>query len=288
MIGSALAWLGEDDPEALRPKVRAFEIILVLHVLADLWCYPPIHGGATTPEMFAAPVTATALAGVYFSGRWRRAALAGLAAVMTILAVALFPSTANHLYLQVLFLGLAASLDIDDPGECRLLLASVRWMAVVVLFYAGLQKLVHGHYFQGEFFAVHIRAAKFQAVLAYLLPADELARLLSYSAAPGAGPYRIESPLMLLLSNASYLAELGAAVLLLFRRTRLLGLALGVASLVAIEIVVRELLFGALFLDAMLLWAPGAANRRAIPVFAVFYGWLLLMRLQIVPEITFL
>ena len=52
-------------------------------------------------------------------------------------------------------------------------------MVLVVLFYSGLQKLVHGYWLRGQFLAWSMWQDSFRTALEPLLPAEEFTRLTS-------------------------------------------------------------------------------------------------------------
>ena len=149
---------------------------------------------------------------------------------------------------------------------------------MAVLFWAGLQKVLHGYYFGGEFLSYAIsQEARFAQLFGVLLPSDELIRLQSYGrpAPLGAGPFRTESWALLMISNATYLTEIGVAIGLLVRRLRPFALCGAMALIVAIEIAAREVLFGALYIGLIALFSERALNWRLLPMFAVIYAYLL-------------
>lgn len=281
-LGGLLARVGEDDPATRGAKLRTFEVILLLHICAEHWSwYLDGHTGWLRPVL-ALPLVA---AGVFL--RWTRLPFLGLLVLHAFVIADTFPQTANHVWLEALLFGILAFLDHEEEAEQGLILGSVRWIVLVVFFYAGLQKLVHGFYVKAQLLAVYMRTEKFQAVLQYLVPDDELARLTALDSRVGDGPYRVESPLLVLVSNASYIVEMGVPCLLLFRKTRTVGLLLALGFLVATEAMARELFFGALYLNGLLLFVPGDLRRRSLPAFALFYVWLVLIRLGLLPEVTF-
>jgi uncharacterized membrane protein YhaH (DUF805 family) len=223
---------------------------------------------------------------VGWRARWSRAAFA-LALVVSILRLAnQFPFAANHHYLELGVLALGTLFDDRREGEDQLLLQSCRWLVATVLFWAGLQKILHGYYFGGEFLSYAIsQEARFAQIFGVLLPSDELIRLQSYGrpAPLGAGPYRAESWALVLVSNATYLMEILVALGLLVRRLRPFALCGALALIVAIEVAAREVLFGALFLGLVSLFARRALNWQLFPVFAALYAHLLAAGLGIVP-----
>ncbi len=210
--------------------------------------------------------------------RWSRAAFAIALGVSIIRIANQFPFSANHHYLELGVLALGTLFDDRKEGEAQLLLQSCRWLVVVVLFWAGLQKILHGYYFGGEFFSYAIsQEVRFAQIFGILLPSDELIRLQSYGrpAPLDAGPFRTESWALLIVSNATYLMEIGVAIGLLLRRLRPFALCAAMALIVAIEVAAREVLFGALYLGLIALFSRRALNWRLLPMFAVLYAYLI-------------
>ena len=89
------------------------------------------------------------------------------------------------------------------------------------------------------------------------------------------------------LSNAVYAFEIAAAALLLARATRTATAVSCIVFLGLIEIGAREILFGAVFANLLLLFFSSDLNRRLLPVFALLYLWLVAMRLGLVPPMYF-
>jgi hypothetical protein len=218
--------------------------------------------------------------------RWSRAAFGFALAVSIIQVLNQFPFSANHQYLELGILALGTLFDDRSEGDDQLLLQSCRWLVATVLFWAGLQKILHGYYFGGEFLSFAIsQEPRFAQIFGLLLPSDELIRLqsLGQSAEVGAGPYRAASWALVLVSNATYLMEIGVAIGLLIRRVRPFALVAGVALIFAIEVVAREAFFGAFYVGLLTLFAPRALNWRLFPMFAAFYVYLLAAAFGIVP-----
>jgi hypothetical protein len=220
--------------------------------------------------------------------RWRRAGLGALFALQLVAVVAAFPQTANHTYLQLELLELLLWLDARVEAEQELALRALRWIFAVVFFWAGVQKLVHGYYDRGEYFAFYLNERSFATLLGPLISSAELARLgPDLARTAGSGPYHFESARMLLLSNLGYLAELGIPVLLLHSRWRRVGVVAGVLFLAFTEALARELHFGALYLSGLLLFWPSDANRRILPLYFALYAWMALTSLGLLPEVSF-
>jgi hypothetical protein len=180
-----------------------------------------------------------------------------------------FPFTPNHTFLAFLVLALFAWLDPDREEDAGLLLRGLRWLTVIVFFYAGLQKALHGLYFRGEFLSWMIAQGvdRWEAVFGWMIPDAELARLGSYPRyLVGAGPYRVEAPLLVLASNAVWLGELLLSLLLVLRRSRELAALAAVALVFTIQLAPREFMFALLYTQMLLLFVRGDLNRRLLPL----------------------
>ena len=233
----------------------------------------------------AALGTATALGAA--AALWRdRRVFFGFALLQTWYVCYYFPLTGNHRYLEVLLAVLLGMFDERNAVERRLLLRAVRWTVVVVLFYSGLQKLTHGYFIDGQFLAWSLWRDSFRTALAPLLPADELVRLTGYGALPGDGPYRVVSPLFVMLSNGVWLAEISLA-LALFLRPRPVAWVLACVFMVGTQVVARELFFGIEFIAAILLFARRNVLSPIVRPVAVLLVLGILVRLGWLPQVIF-
>lgn len=222
---------------------------------------------------------------------WTSRLVAALVLVELILSSS---AAANHLFLELVCWGFFALLDERDEREAALLLQALRWTIAVFFFYTGLQKLLYGYYFRGEFLAFLAGTEeRFGYFFGRVLPAGELERLQSYNfkvEGPGqfqprlnAGPYRVDGLLFMAISNFVYLFEMAAGVLLLLRPLRAWAAAAGVVFVVLIQVGARELTFGALMINLLLLSLPGAPIRRVFAVFLAGYVYLVLAAFGVVP-----
>jgi hypothetical protein len=103
----------------------------------------------------------------------------------------------------------------------------------VILFSSGLQKLVHGYYFRAEYFGFSLWIESFRTVFRLVLPATEYQRLTAFTGQPGDGPYFVASPLVVAMSNLTWIAEMGLAPALLWRRTRPFAVAAAIVLIIA-------------------------------------------------------
>ena len=272
----------EDPPGQSRgPELRAFRLLLLLHVTVQAWGWVavPILGVFALPRIgaIAAAILLTACCALSVT-RWGR-----IAAVIALPALLwqhsyLFPGTANHHYLTLGFVLLFALLDPDDAGEGELLGQSLRWVMVVVLFYAGFQKILHGYWFRGEFLAWMISHGlpEWDAAFAWMLPATEVERLNGLSTSGlGSGPYRITYFPFVVFANAVCLLEMALAGMLLLARTRTAAALGSIALVFAIQAAPKELMFALISCQLLLLFVPGNWNRRLLPIFTVVYVYYL-------------
>ena len=282
-----LAALDGDDPATAPSKVRAFQGIFVLILCVEYWARAtPTTNDLGVSSWVVLPLV-SALGVVTLSPRWGRLGFVGLAAAQCVRLWNDFPGAGNHSYLELFLCLLCAFIDVRERDERTLFLRSVRWMTCVVFFYAGLQKLVHGYYFRGELLAYSLGIEAFKPVLRLLLPQADFVRLSQYHGKAGDGPYLLSSWGMLALSNGTYLFEMGLVPLLVWRRTRQFAVVAGLLFVCAIETVARELFFGLIYVNMLLLFTHRDVHRRAVGVFAVVLACMLLVRFKVLPEVIF-
>jgi hypothetical protein len=276
-----LDWTGDPPGVSSERNLVALRSLLVAHLAVQSWAWalrplPPLFAFPTA-AIFAAAVLLTGALAASLVG-YGRAACAAALAVGALELAWLFPFAANHTHLAVVCVGFCAALDPGRPDDRDLLIRGLRWATVIVFFYAGLQKVLHGLYFRGEFLAwmVGQGAENWTRVFGWMLPADEIARLQGYARYQvGAGPYRVSSPLFVLLSNAVWVAEMALAALLIPLRTRAAAALGAIALVLTIQSAPREFMFALLYGQLLLLFVPGHWNHRLLAVFLLAYGSLL-------------
>jgi hypothetical protein len=282
-----LSRLDGDAPGTELSKIRGFEIIFALVVCTEYWTKALARWGELTPTETAALVPATVLAAATLVGLPRRAVFGGFAVLQAWYAWANFPVTGNHRYLELVVAVLLATLSPGIDQERRLLLRSLRFTALVVLFFSGLQKLIHGYYFRGQFLAYSLSRDSFHVALAPLLPAGEADRLRALGDLAGAGPYLVESPMFLIVSNAVWVAEIGLVFLLVHSGAPRIAWISASLFVHATQHVAREFLFGIEFVAALALFARTDVVRRFVAPAAAILIALVLIRLGLLPEVTF-
>ncbi len=282
-----LGWLGGGDPTIRLAQVVAFERIVVLVIGFEYWCRGLARWNDLSTAYVASLAAATVLCLIALLTSWRRPALLALAAIHAFVVWREFPAAGNHAYLEVMLCALGAFLDPRDDTDRTLYVAAARWLGVVILFYSGLQKLAHGYYFHAEYFAFSLWIESFRTVFRHLLPAAEYARLTAFTGAPGDGPYFVQSPLVVAISNLTWIAEMALAPALLWRRTRRLAVVAAAGLIVAIELAAREVFFGLLYLNLILLFLETTRHAKLVVPVAVLLGYLVLVRVGWMPMVVF-
>lgn len=277
----------DDRPGAAPPAVRAFEVVLLLVIGVEYWLRAIPKWGQLASHYYVLLALATVVCPLGLTAVGRRPAFAALAASHAFLVWSEFPSTGNHAYLELLLCLLATSLDPSDPGEARLYVRAVRWLGVLIIGYSGIQKFAHGYYRHGEYLAFSLGAPTFQPILRPFLTAEEFWRLTAFTGAVGDGPYQVRSWPFVALANGTWIAEVALAPLLCLPRTRTVAVAGALLLIAAIEVGAREVFFGLVYLDVVLLFAPPPALRATVPVAAGLLAVLTLSRLGAIPAITF-
>lgn len=261
LLGRFLAMPGYDVPGSIALKSTALRILVPLSLAGELLFEHKIAPGLFVLVLAWASVST-------LSTRSKRAASVLLLGVQLAIVALQFPVVANHFYLQLLLLALCAALDPDDEREQELFVQGARWLVVAVLFWSGAKKLYYGTYFHGEYLAYQVaRDARFSDFFGLFAPA-EVARLQSYAAKAGSGPYRLagtSGPLLVALSNGIWVAEMTVPLLLLWHRTRRYAWISGLGLMLGIELVAREAFFGILFSGALLSFAGPPLIWRALP-----------------------
>jgi hypothetical protein len=263
-----------DDRDRRAGKLATFRVLVLLAVALDQIALESWLGAAV---LFLCALASMA-------PRAGRAASAVAFVWVFAYCVSSFPDVANHTYLEIVVLGLACGLNPSSDEERDLLLQSLRWLTVIVFFYAGLQKLWYGHYFDGRVLAMLAGwSANARTAFELLLPSEEMQRLLSYQTADPRGPYLVDSTFFLVLSNLAWMTELLAAALLLVPRTRPVGVLVALSTMVAIEFIARELVFGLLMAALICLFARADLNRRLLPAYLALMAVMLGTRLEWLP-----
>lgn len=272
--------------------VQSTRLLLMVHLAAGhivrFLASPPYGAG----EPWRA-VAMGALCAMAIKTSWRRWALAIALPLQVLHVYQKFPAVANHLWVEALLLFvlvLVAESDEDNAVYRQF----ACWLTVIILFYTGLQKAWYGTYFDGRYLATKIALfPHYRDFFAIFMPREGIERLVSYAPIRvGSGPFRVDSLMYLAIVNSVWIVEVLAGVLLVFRRTRVLGWLLGLLAIIGIEVVAREVFFGVLFVAILLAFLRRDFVRRLLPWAVVFYAYLIAVHffarsVDWIPEFTF-
>jgi len=276
-----LGWTGVDAPETVSSKLRSIRRLLLVTIACEAWFVLGYVPYSSRPLEYGL-VAILFLGCAIFGWRDRFAQPASALAFVLLLGVVLsvFPDNANHQYLMLLLLLLVFLVDLCGPEADRNAVAalqSMRWIATIGVFWAGAMKLYYGYWLGGEFLAFRVATDPgFTRVLGLLVSDGELSRLLSLGTQVGAGPFRADAPLLVLVSNITWIAELVLPLGLLWPRTRAICMIATILLFVAIQMGAREMFFGGLMVGLLLLFAKRDRVAGALPWITVLYiAWLL-------------
>lgn len=287
-LGARIAALVDGDERRVRARrLASFEQAFALVVGVEYWLRALPRWQGLTPLYFVLLAVATPACLAIVCRVARRAAFVVLAAAHAVLVWAEFPSTGNHAYLELVLCLFAAFLSPDDEGESLLYLRALRWIVVIVLFYSGVQKLVHGYWVGGEYLAFSLSSETYRNALGWLVAPGELARLAALRGEVGDGPYRVAGLPLRLAANATWSAEIALAPALCWRRTRPFALVAALVLVALIEVAAREVFFGLVFSIALLAFARhDLSTPTRVPVAALLLV-LLLSQAGLAPELVF-
>jgi len=287
--GPGQAWLDllcSPEEEIPERKFRWLRNFLVVHVAAERWMHLASQGAvveslASQPLSSALTLLLLPLAAAVWIPRLAEPAARLAVAMAAGVSLLSFPTVPNHHLVELVCLGVLAIVRLADAGERRLAFAACRWMVLLVLVYSGLQKLVTGLWIRGDVLGYMIATQdRFATGLGPLVPAAELERLRAMAdSSIGAGPYAVDSPLVVALSNAVWLGEMALPLFLVYPRTRPVAAAAAVALVGAIEFGAREIFFGCLFVNLLLSFFERDLLRWSVPASVVLYAGLLTARL---------
>jgi hypothetical protein len=285
MRAGLLDWTADPPGVAAARHLRAFRVLLLVHFAVQSWAWAlrplPAPTGFPPLAIYPAAVLTSLACAVALLGRGRLACAVALPVVAFEVAW-LFPLTPNHTFLGLLLLALCTFLDPDQEPDEALLVQSLRWIAVLIFFWAGVQKGLHGLYFQGEFLTWMVAQGvdRWAEVFGWMIPDAEIERVRAFPRyLAGAGPYRVSSLPFVLAANGVWLGEIALAVGMLFRRTRELAALGGLVLVFTIQLAPREFMFALLYTNLLLLFVRGEWNRRLLPVFIGAYLYLLAVQL---------
>lgn len=274
-IDRLLARTGRDDDAVALAKLRSMRRLVLMTLALEGWAALRLVPYSESPGFHASIAAALGVCALLgWRDRHALPAVVGALALELVTVASVFPDNANHQYLAIVLLALI-SLSYSsprsgapvEPDDARTALASMRWIVLAGLVWSGVMKLAYGYWLGGEFLAYRIAVDPgFARVFAPIVPAAEMARLVALENQIGAGPFRAEAPLLVAVSNATWLAEILLPIGLLARRTRPLSLFALMALLVAIQAGAREIFFAGLMFGGLLLFARRDLVAQLIPV----------------------
>jgi hypothetical protein len=277
-------WLeatGRDDAGSAASKLRSVRRLVLLTLACEGWValrYVPYSDHALAYGGVALAMTGCAVAG------WRdataRAANAVAFALLLGVVVSAFPHNANHQFLALLLLALQLLVGgeaAERDADARTALASMRWLAGIGIVWAGVMKLYYGYWLDAEFLSYRIATDPgFRWALGFLVPSAELGRLTGLGVDVGAGPFRAEAPLLVAVSNLTWILEIVLPMGLLVAATRRLAMVATIVLFVVIQLGAREVFFGGLMVGLLLLFERRDRVAPFLPLAALVYaGWML-------------
>ena len=276
-----LGWTGIDEPGIAASKLRSIRRLVLLTMACEGWFalgYVPYSSHPMAYGLVAVGLLACAIAG--WQDRFALPASVIAFALLFGVVLSAFPDNANHQLLSLLLLILvllAGSPGSEDDRNAVAALQSMRWIAAIGVFWAGVMKLYYGYWLGGEFLAFRVAGdSGFTQVLGVLVSNEELARLLGLGTEVGAGPFRADAPLLVLVSNLTWLLELVLPLGLLWTRTRRFSMVATILLFVAIQLGAREVFFGGLMVGLLLLFSERDRLARALPwMTGLYVAWLL-------------
>lgn len=213
--------------------------------------------------------------------RWPSLSRAIALVAVSVEMTAQFPINSNHSWLECVLVGLLAATDFRRPEQRAMLVAVGRWLVVLVMFHSGLQKILHGTYFDGMYLATLANDDGFSALVKTVVGPAEHARLSAGLKQGSEGPFALSSALGVAVSNAVYVSELAVAALLFFERTRRLGAIAALLVLCVIEVLALEMTFGLLMLNLIALYLPQRYRAGAAVGAIIAYAGLALAQLLV-------
>ncbi len=273
-----LAVMADDGDAYAASKVHSLISILALHLAARMWAKYIVT--PTDWRMLLALGLALAFV-LSFSSRMRHVSIFLTFTLVATRLAGSFPNIANHSYLEFVCVSLICFADRSSTAGQRVLMQSMKWLPAILFFYAGLQKILYGTYLHGTYlaFLVATNSANTVSFFQWIIPPDELTRLLQTEFP---GPYLFSSWPPVVLSNAVYVSEMLIALTLIPQRCRRIGAIGAFLLLIGIQVFAREMMFGMLCCNLLLVYAPTDWNKKLLPLSAIAYAGLLVWQAQLV------
>lgn len=278
-IDRFLGLTGRDDDGVAVHKLRAMRRLVLMTLAFESWAalrYLPYSESPGFHAAIAAALGVSALLG--WHDRFALAAVGAAMGLELVTIAAVFPHNANHQYLAIVLLLLTAlafsrasegggeAMEADshaeatrrprvDPGDARAAVSAMRWVVLCGLAWSGVMKLRYGYWLGGEFLSYQIATDPgFARVFVPIVPDAEWTRLVALENRVGAGPFRAEAPLLVAVSNLTWLAEIVLPIGLLVSRTRTIAMFASLALMIAIQVGAREIFFAGIMIGGLLLF----------------------------------
>jgi hypothetical protein len=272
--------------------LRVLRSLLIAHaaVRTYFWLVPDAGDYPSANVVIAIVLTLRGgLVAAAIVSLWRRLgrAAAAAAALLVFVQVALsFPNVADHVYLELVCLVLVACFDVENDNDGRLLRSALCWMAVIVLFYSGFQKVLHGYYFFAELpLTLVAQKDPFGDLFAWFLPRGETRRLQQLNLMmQDAGPLRATSAVVLVLANAIWAAAIALAILVVSTPLRRFGAVGAIGLVLLVHGFARQPMHALLMTQLLLLCIPGQWNKRLAPLLIVAYVGVFLAATVFAPD----
>lgn len=193
-----------------------------------------------------------------------------VSAMLLFKLITTFPGNSNHFYVE-LFTSLAILMVLSGPIDEKrksIFRDYIMWLIVIVLAGSGIQKYLAGTYHNTAFMAYKVFSDPDFHDFYYMFDPAEARRIALQSTDE---PFAFQNPFLRIMTISIPAVEILAGLLLLFNRTRVLGALVGIATLIGIEYVAKELMFGAIFCFMMCFQLPDRIFLRLIPLFIVIY-----------------
>jgi hypothetical protein len=198
-----------------------------------------------------------------------------------------WPGAANHLYLFVLIAAIGATFRSTNEREQAVAVASWTGLALIVFFLTGLQKLLHGTYFNGQFMGIYVEVKSgFGWFIALIAPEELTYYETLVEVGVGTGPYDTHSPVVRVLSNSVWVFEMAAPLALLWARWRIVWLVASMVFVLSIQFAAREFIFGLAFSSLLSLMLPMRWSIRWLQIATVASSLLLVFHL-VAPDFHF-
>jgi hypothetical protein len=264
-------------------SLRAFRRFVLMHGCVRSWLWLVFTVDLWLPGIVISALVASVAFGLSWHARTEWLAPRVALPALFLQLILTFPLTDNHFFLELYALGLLCLLGKRE-ADAALVLSSLRWLAVIVLFHTGLQKVLYGQYFSGQFLAFMVgQGERFADPFELILSTRQVDLLHSYDVLrTGQGPFRVDSLLFIGASILVWILEIGLAGLLLLARTRRLAAVAAMALVASIQLAAREFGFAILFIEMLLLFTA-RGNQRVLPLLALLYAYVLGAAVGLLP-----